>query len=224
MNPLFCLFFLCICVSSEVVCVRLNQHSLGPQERLLAFCDRNRDLFIAALSSGIGSQPISTFKLHTHVESFTFNDETDVLVGFADGRLNVWYSPIVAFTEKSLLPSTTASIDASDYGRNAQITSYCGNRISIRKVDGSMLYSSTSPDVPLLYELTRGGRWEESIRLCRYQKNNTLWGAFATMAISKKQLDPAEIALSELNEVAKVSLTPFILLLLCYDELFFLLF
>jgi len=194
----------------EVVCVRLNQHTLGPQERILAFTDRNRDLFIASLNTGASisiaaaSTSITSFKLHSHVESFTFNDETDVLVGFADGRLNTWFCPIVVFTDKSLLSLTSASLEASDYGRNAQIISYCGNKISIRKVDGSMLFSATSADVPLLYELTRGGRWEESIRLCRHQKSETLWGTLAAMAIAKKQLDPAEIALSELNEVAKV--------------------
>lgn len=33
--------------SSEVIHLRLNQHSVGPQERLLAFSDRNKDFFIA---------------------------------------------------------------------------------------------------------------------------------------------------------------------------------
>jgi intraflagellar transport protein 80 len=40
---------------SEVVNLHLNQHAAGPQERLLAFSDRNKDLFIAnvgILSSG----------------------------------------------------------------------------------------------------------------------------------------------------------------------------
>jgi hypothetical protein len=51
-----------------------------------------------------------------------------------------------------------------EFGRNAQIISFTGNRVSIRKVDGSVLFAATSSDVSLLYELTRGGRWDESLR------------------------------------------------------------
>lgn len=198
----------------DVSGVMLNQHSLGPQERLLAFADKNRDLFIYALVASIGSTgggstaSISSqalYKLHSHVESFTFNDDTDVLVGISDNRLNVWYCPAVALLDKDLIPLTTSSNDVSEYGRNTQIVAYTGNRISVRKVDGSFLYTATSIDIPLLYELTRNSRWDESIRLCRHQKNTLLWGTLASMAMAKKQLDAAEIALCELNEVAKVS-------------------
>ena len=52
----------------------------------------------------------------------------------------------------------------SEFGRNAQIISYTGNRVAIRKVDGAILFAATSSDIGLLYELTRAGRWEESLR------------------------------------------------------------
>ena len=55
----------------------------------------------------------------------------------------------------------------TEFGRNAQIISYTGNRISIRKVDGAILFAATSSDIALLYELTRASRWEESLRLVR---------------------------------------------------------
>ena len=51
-----------------------------------------------------------------------------------------------------------------EFGRNAQIISYTGNRVAIRKVDGAILFAATSSDIGLLYELTRAGRWEESLR------------------------------------------------------------
>lgn len=193
----------------EIIGLQFNQHSLGIQERIIAVVDKNRDFFIASLNGGAfgmaqANQVLTLRKLHSHVESFVFNDETDVVVGTSDGRLNIWYAPMVAFLDKDLLVQTTLSMDASDLGRNANITSYTGNRITIRKVDGSVLYSSTSVDIPLLYELCRGGRWDESIRLCRHQKNNALWGILATFALNKKHLDTAETALCELNEVAKV--------------------
>mmetsp|Transcript_5293 Transcript_5293/g.8626 ORF Transcript_5293/g.8626 Transcript_5293/m.8626 type:complete len:779 (+) Transcript_5293:121-2457(+) len=196
--------------AAEVVAVQLNQHSLGPQERILAYADRNRDLYVAALHSGGGGGPsggvlnIPTFKLGSHVESFIFNDDTNVLVGLADGSLKFWYQPEVALVDKDLLALTTTASEASEYGRSAQILAYTGNRVSIRKVDGSVLYTATTPDVPLLYELARGARWEEATRLCRHQKSQYLWATLASMALAKKQLDTAEISLAELNEVTKV--------------------
>ena len=45
------------------------------------------------------------------------------------------------------------------------IISFTGNRVSIRKVDGAVLFAATSSDITLLYELTRAGRWDESLRL-----------------------------------------------------------
>lgn len=195
---------------AEVVSVCLNQHNLGPQERILAFCDRNRDLFIASLNTGAsggaqgGALNVLTYKLHAHVESFAFNDDTNVLVGLADGCLKFWYYPEVVLTDKDLLPLTTSSSEAAEYGHSAQILSYTGNRVSIRKVDGSILFTASTPDVPLLYEFVRSGRWDEATRLCRHQKTTCLWAALGSMALAKKQLDTAEIALAELNEITKV--------------------
>ena len=42
--------------------------------------------------------------------------------GLADGRLNVWYQPFVAFTDKDLVPLTTSSAEAK------------GERMLLRKI------------------------------------------------------------------------------------------
>jgi intraflagellar transport protein 80 len=195
--------------SVEVLNVCLNQHTLGPQERLMAFADRNRDLFIASLaggpsSSGKGTPLIPTFKLHAHVESFIFNDETDVLVGLADGVLKAWYQPNVAFVDRDLLPLTVNASDSTEFGRSAHIISYTANRVSVRKVDGAVVVAATPPELPLFYDMVRGQRWDEAIRLCRHQKSSQLWVTLASAAIAKKNLDTAEIALAEVNEIPKV--------------------
>jgi intraflagellar transport protein 80 len=176
-----------------------------------------RDLYVASLHTGAsasgaqgGSLSIPTYKLGSHVESFLFNDETNVLVGLADGSLKFWLQPEVALVDKDLLALTTTSSEATEYGRSAQILAYTGNRVSIRKVDGSVLFTASTPDVPLLYELTRGGRWDEATRLCRHQKSQHLWATLASMALAKKQLDTAETALAEVDEVAKVEYIQYI--------------
>jgi len=201
--------------SCEVLNLCLNQHSLGPQERLLVFSDRNKDLFIAhvgALSSGGGQAQGGppTYKLQVNVDSFTFNDETDVLVGISEGRIKAWYYPAAAFVDKDLLPLTVMNVDGTECGRSAQIVSYTGSRISVRKVDGSVIFSSTAVDIDLLYELARSSKWEECMRLCRHQKSEILWATLSLMSLAKKQLDTVEMCLAEINEVPKVEYIQYI--------------
>lgn len=199
--------------SAEVTSVSLNQHSNSPQDRLLAFVDRNRDLFVATLNYGSSGGQVTTsmiYKLHSHVESFLFNDETDVLVGLADGRLNMWFNPGVPFIDRDLLPLTMTSTDANEYGRNAHIVAFTGTRVSIRKVDGSLLFATISSDILLLYELARSGKWDECLRLCRYQRSSVMWGTLASLALAKRHLDTVEICLAESNEVAKVEYIQYI--------------
>ena len=40
------------------------------------------------------------------VGNVAWNDRTNMLAAVADGRLAVWYHPLVAFTNKDLLPQT----------------------------------------------------------------------------------------------------------------------
>jgi len=191
--------------SVDITTVRINQNSYGVLERLIVYQDKNYDLFILSYNN------ISiSYKLSTHIESFSFHDETDVLIGLSDNKLFVWYTPSIVLLDKDLLPLITSTNDASEYGRNAQIVSYSGNRISIRKIDGSILYAATSIDIPILYDLTRNNKWDEAIRLCRHEKSNELWGALASMSLNKKHLDAAEVSLCELNEVAKVDYIQYI--------------
>jgi len=213
MDPLSGRLFSKLTHSCEVQNLCLNQHSLGTQDRLLAFTDKNNDLFVAALggvTSGQSSSNTPTFKLHGHIDSFQLNDETDVLVALSDGQLHAWYHPGAPFVDKDLLPLTHMVIDGAEAGRNAQIVAYTGTRISVRKVDGSVIFSSTSVDIDLLYELSRAGKWDESLRLCRHQKSQHLYATLAAMALAKKQLETVEMCLAQLNEVAKVEYIQYI--------------
>lgn len=201
--------------TTDVSAVCLNQHSLGIQDRLVAFVDKNRDLFVSALVASAGQssgQPAlnAAFKLHSHVESFMFNDETDVLVALTDSKFMVWCQPSAPIVDRDMLAHTTVSYDATEYGRNSQIVAYTGGRVSVRKVDGSLLFVSTSPDLDLIYTLGRGNRWDECLRLCRYQRSSALWGTLAVMALAQRELNTLEICLAELNEVAKVEYVQYI--------------
>ena len=223
--------------STEVASVALNQHMLGPQDRMLLFCDRNKDLYVSATQNSGGKDSSgSSFKLHANVESFCFNDETDALVLIADSKLVVYYNAAAAFIEKDLLPLSSLSSDATDYGRGAQIISFTNNRVSIRKIDGAVVIYMIASEISLLYELGRGSKWDECLRLCRHLKANSasgsggrnnmneilasggntnnvticIWALLAVLALSKKQLNIAELCYAELNEVSKVEYLQYI--------------
>lgn len=203
----------------EISAVALNQLNYGTQERFVVFTDKNHDLFIGQLyatanaysGGGIGSQQqqqqgilhIPIYKLASHVESFAFNDESNALVAFADEKLVFWYHPEVAFIDHDLLDSVMVTVDGTEYGRNAHILAYTANRVSVRKIDGSILYVGSTPDLLLLDDLMRQNKWEEAVKLCRLQKANYLWASLAAGAIQKKELETAEISLAELNEIPK---------------------
>ena len=172
--------------STEVVSVLLNQHTLGPQERTLVFCDRNKDLYVASIqqpgggshssgSSGGGNAAGNNVtKLHCNVESYQFNDETDSLVLLADSKLILYYHAAAIFIEKDLLPYSYLSSDATEYGRNAQIISFTNNRVSIRKIDGAIVIYMIPSEIYLIYELGRESKWDECLRLCRHLKSSAL--------------------------------------------------
>ncbi len=56
----------------------------------------------------------------------------------------------------------------------------------------------------MLQEVVRRKNWEQAIRLCRYSKSRELWACLATMAVHGQELNTAELAYAEIDEVQKV--------------------
>lgn len=225
--------------SVEVMSVALNQHALGAQDRILVFCDRNKDLFVASIqqpSSSATATNNGVQKLHANVESYCFNDETDSLILLADSKLVLYYHAAAIFMEKDLLPGSCLTVDATAYGRNAQIIAFTDNRVAIRKMDGAIVNYTIPSELSLLYDLARGAKWDECLRLCRHLKSSALvgsngqskgsimatggngtsstiiciWSLLTLLSLSKKQLKIAELCYAELNEVAKVEYLQYI--------------
>lgn len=198
----------------DVIAVSLNQINYGTNERILVYLDNSHDLFITSpyvsnsTPGGILNLPV--IKLQSHVGSFAFNDDSNSLTCIADGHLRFWYHPEVAFVDRDLISVVSTSFDASEYGHNAQILSFTGSRVALRKIDGAVVYTSSALEIPLLDELVRSNKWDEATRLCRHQGMQYLWGSVAALALNKKQLEVAEIALAELSEVAKVEYIQYI--------------
>jgi intraflagellar transport protein 80 len=202
--------------NADVVSVGMNQTNNGVAERYVCFLDLNHDLFFCCpLTTAAGaSTPI---KLQSHVDSFAFNDESNVLVTMAEGVLKVWYHPEAALIDRDLLDLVCLSSVDADFGRSTQVIAFTSSRIALRKIDGAVIYASSSVELPLLDEFVRAGKWEEATRLCRVHANNNsgsvggralppsyLWGSLAALAMSKKELSVAEAAYAALMDAPKV--------------------
>merc|ERR1712217_438469 len=138
------------------------------------------------------------------VDTFMWNDSTDMLIALIDEKLVVFIFPSVVFVDKDFLPKTLQSKTCTDAGKYAQITSFYGSHCVIRKADGSDLAMVTTPYPQLLYQCFEKGQWEPAVRLCRYVKLPELWAALGAMAMHARALDTVEIALAAIEEVDKV--------------------
>lgn len=58
----------------------------------------------------------------------------------------------------------------SDFSRSPQILSYLGSQVTIRRADGSLVYSSISPYPALLHQYAGRAHWDDALRLCRFAK------------------------------------------------------
>jgi len=182
----------------DIVRISLNQQGSGA-DRTIAILDKNKDLYLTK-----AVHPDRTEKLGAMVDSFMWNDSTDMLIALIDEKLVVYIYPSVCFVDKDLLPKTLQSKSCNDAGKYAQIISFYGSHCIIRKADGADLATVTTPYPQLLYQHFEKGQWEQAVRLCRYVKSPELWASLAAMAIHARALETVEIALAAIEEVDKV--------------------
>jgi len=182
----------------DVVRISLSQQGTGV-DRKIAILDKNKDLY---LTKAMNSD--RTEKLGAMVDSFMWNDSTDVLIALVDDKLITYVFPSICFVDKDLLPKTLQTKTCNDAGKYAQIIGFYGSHCTIKKADGADLAMVTMPYAHLLYQHFEKGQWEQAVRLCRYVKSPELWASLAGMAIQARALDTVEIALAAIEEVDKV--------------------
>jgi len=182
----------------DVVRIALNQQGSGA-DRTLAILDKNKDMHLTHAMNAQRSE-----KLGGMVDTFMWNDSTDMLIALIDEKLVIYIYPSVVFVDKDLLPKTLQSKTCADAGKYAQIVAFYGAHCIIRKADGADLAMVTVPYPELLYQHFEKSQWEQAVRLCRYVKLPELWASLAAMAIQARALDTVEIALAAIEEVDKV--------------------
>ena len=192
----------------DITCVALNH--FGPiNERICAFSDKNADIYLSLVRS-THTTIFQTIKLVSMVKCFIWNSDSNILATIRENnRLSVWIYPTVAFVDSDLLSITVIDKDSNEFTDNSpQLISFLGNRLSIRRSDGSLISSSINPFVNLLHSYVSQNHWNEALKLCQFLKDNydirALWATLAGMALHGRQLDIAEMAYSAVNRVDKV--------------------
>ncbi|XP_018588159.2 intraflagellar transport protein 80 homolog isoform X1 [Scleropages formosus] len=190
----------------EVMEIALDQCGVAA-DRKIALIDKNRDLYLTSVRR-FSREPIIS-KIGTMVHTMAWNDSANILCAIQDSQFTVWYYPNAVFVDQELLPKTLFSKDASEFSRTPQILNYVGTLVTIRRADGSLVYSSVSPYPAMLHEHTGASRWNDALRLCRFAKasepeDQTLWASLAAMAMASKELTAAEVAYAAIGEVDKV--------------------
>eukprot|EP00392_Amoebophrya_sp_AT5.2_P014013 g14149.t1 len=198
-------------------------------ERKVAVLDKNKDLFLCP------ADRVEWQKLSSMVDDFLWNDQTEMLVGLVDQQLQTFLYPNVVFVDPTLLPLTikTTTMAGSAGGglgalgaggggagvsgglagsgiAGAQLATFCGSHVRLRKTDGSSLAMMVSPFPLLLYEHVQKGHWDLAIRLCRYVKQAECWACLACMGIYARELNSVEIALAAIEEIDKVQYVAYI--------------
>ncbi|XP_064159238.1 intraflagellar transport protein 80 homolog [Anguilla rostrata] len=185
----------------EVVEIALDQCGAA-SDRKIALIDKNRDLYLTSVRR-LGRED-KTNKIGTMVHTMAWNDSANILCGIQDVRFTVWYYPNAVFVDSDLLPKTLCTKDASEFSRTPHILNYVGTQVTVRRADGSLVYSTVSPYPALLHEYAGSARWADALRLCRFAKDQTLWACLAAMAMANRELTTAEVAYAAIGEVDKV--------------------
>jgi intraflagellar transport protein 80 len=192
-----------LCHKVEIVSLSLSQSGPGSQ-RQLAFLDQNHDLFLTLARETTPTQTYQTVSLGGMVGSIAWNDRTNMLAAVTDGRLAVWYHPLVAFTNKDLLPQTLVRQEDSNFKKSAQLVQFVGNCCTLRRDDGALITTSVSPFPAILHQHAASSKWDAATKLCRFVKDPALWACLAGMATNARDLNTAEVAYAAVNEIDKV--------------------
>lgn len=183
--------------TTEIIEMELNQIEMS-SERKMCVMDNNKDMFLTMVHKP------EMVKICNMVDSFLWNETNDMLACIADGKLNTWFYPNAVYVDKDLMSKAMSTKDVSEVGKLAHMTSFTGNLVNVRRLDGARAILGISPYPKMLYEHVDKADFEKAIRICRFVKESTLWACLAAMSIYCRELNTVEIALAAIDEADKV--------------------
>jgi len=185
--------------SLDITDINLNKSDIA-SERKIAFIDSNKDLFLSP------TYKRDIIKLAAMADSFLWNDKNDTLAAIADGRLLSWYYPNAIYVDKDLMDLAKVVKELPEIGQMAQMVSFFGSQIVVRRKDGGLINVAISPYPSILFEFCDKQKWNKAVRLCRFVKETTLWACLAAISLNSKELNTAEIALAAIEAIDKVQM------------------
>ncbi|KAG8445234.1 hypothetical protein GDO86_010132 [Hymenochirus boettgeri] len=185
----------------EILQIALDQGG-SVNERKMAFIDKNRDLYITPVRK-YGKEQKSV-KIGSMVHTLAWNDMSNILCGLQEYRILVWYYPSVVYVDKDLLSKTILEKEGSEFSKTPQIVSFVGNRVTVRRSDGSLVHTNISPYPAILHGYVSFSKWDDAVRLCRFVKEQPLWSCLAAMAIANKEMTTAQVAYAAVGQIDKV--------------------
>ncbi|XP_058274268.1 intraflagellar transport protein 80 homolog [Hemibagrus wyckioides] len=191
----------------EVTVIALDQCGAS-NDRKIALIDKNNDLHLTSVRR-LGREQ-SMHKIGSMVHTMAWNDSANILCGIQDNQFTVWYYPSAVFVDKDLLPTTLFTKDASEFSSAPHILNYTGTQVTVRRADGSLVYSGVPPYPTILHEYAGSSRWEEALHLCCFARDQALWACLAGMAMANRELNTAETAYAAIGEAEKVQYIKFI--------------
>lgn len=140
--------------------------------------------------------------------SFKWHETADILVAAADLRIHCWCYPAAIYVDKELMNLCKLVKDEPDIGRDCQIISFHGTNIVLRKKDGSQKVVASSPYPQMLLDICsqkdRTQAFDKAIKLCRFIKEEYLWAMLASISLTVRHLDTADVSLANINSIDKV--------------------
>jgi len=188
---------------NEILQIALDQEG-SPNERRLAFIDKNYDLFILSVRQIGKANPVE--KLGSMCSGIVWNASSNMLAAQQDGKFSVWLYPNAVYVDRDLLKLVCVEKNLSEFGKNPQLLSFRDSFVTLRRADGALVSTFISPYPVLLHDILakEPKKWEDAVRLCRLAKDESLWASLAALASYHKNLDTAEIAYASLGLADKV--------------------
>lgn len=192
---------------SEIITIALDSTG-SPNERKLAFIDKNCDLYLTLIRPRTVSN--RTIKIHSMIRQIIWCDVANMLAALGEnGRITVWLYPQSGFIDKQLLSIAVLEKDWSDSSsKNLQLINFHTNHLTLRLSDGSPVQYSISSFPRILHGYVINGKWTEALQLCRFLKSSPdhlpLCASLAGMALNCHNLDIAEQAYAAIDKVDKV--------------------
>ncbi|KAA3681134.1 intraflagellar transport protein 80 [Paragonimus westermani] len=141
----------------------------------------------------------------TMATSMVWNETSNLLAAVANENLTIWFYPNIAFIDNDLLVMTTQEHEKQEeFGKQPELLSFHRDRITLRRANGSVVSFGVSPYLDKLHQLVLNNKWPDALGLCRNAKDKHLWACLAGFATYAKDLDIAEVAFAEIEEVDKV--------------------